>query len=69
MAIVIVKLGQSATEFEVTYPIGRAVETLLHHIKGFNYHRIEDLTYRRVKDGKVDKRNTASEVSDTSRYE
>ena len=49
MAVVIVKLGQSATEFEVTYPIGRCIETLLHHIKGFNYHRIEDLQYRRLK--------------------
>lgn len=46
MAVVIVKLGQSATEFEVTYP---CIETLLHHIKGFNYHRIEDLQYRRLK--------------------
>lgn len=58
MAIVIVKLGQSATEFEVNWQIGRAIETLLHHIKGFNYHRIEDLTYRRVKDGNMDKRNS-----------
>lgn len=43
MAIIIVKLGQSATEFEVTYPIGRAVETLLHHIKGIKSHRVDSL--------------------------
>ena len=43
MAVIIVKLGQSATEFEVTYPIGRAVETLLHHIKGIKSHRVDSL--------------------------
>lgn len=69
MAIVIVKLGQSATEFEVSYPIGRAVETLMHHIKGIKSHRIDDLDEVRKRNGKTDKRNIAPEVSDTVRYE
>lgn len=54
MAMVIVKLGQGAIEYEVSYPIARAVETLLHHIKGVKRHEVYELDEVRKRNGKVD---------------